>query len=108
MRLTDLTQRDALTSTLKALATNLAQAASLINRQVENPNLTWMRGIRTSLSEKWEEPLRKILQDVRDYENNGHGVTWPRTSKERHASRHTMGIQLNKGRASSPIEIDDD
>ncbi len=73
---------------------------------MKTPNLTPMRSMRASLNEIWEEPLIKILQDVRDYENNGHAVTWPRNTGERRASRDTMGIQLASDRPPSPITLD--
>lgn len=90
-----------MTESLEGLLGRLEEAAVLLRSQLPHRNLVWMRGVRGTLDEIWEERLGRVLEDVRRFENSGMGVTWPRTARERRSSRHTLGLELASARSHS-------
>ncbi|KAG8990423.1 hypothetical protein FRB90_001762 [Tulasnella sp. 427] len=78
-------EHTALKGQLLALAMAMEQGARVIRGQVPHGNLTWMRGIRSTLGDKWESRLTTVLDDIRHHEKNGHAATWPRNTEERRA-----------------------
>lgn len=84
----------------------MEKGAQIIRGQVPHENITWMRGFRRALGQKWQTQLTTALQDIDHHEKNGRAITWPRNAKEQRASRHTMGFQLQSARSSSPAEAD--
>ncbi|KAG8894871.1 hypothetical protein FRC00_008347 [Tulasnella sp. 408] len=91
---------------LLALAGAMEKGAQIIRGQVPHENITWMRGMRKALGEKWQSQLTTVLQDIDHHEKNGRATTWPRNAKEQRASRHTLGFQLQSTRSSSPAEAE--
>ncbi|KIO15749.1 hypothetical protein M407DRAFT_49351, partial [Tulasnella calospora MUT 4182] len=91
-------ERRALTASIERMADTLETFVGLVRRQLPHENVIWMRNIRAELNEEWEEKASRVIGNIRAFERSGTTTTWPRNAKERQASKHTMGYQLQSTR----------
>jgi hypothetical protein len=82
-------------------ANKATEFAQLLRTQLPHENRIWVKNMCGATRRIYRD-IDQILEDVKNFENNGRAVTWPRNSSERRQGIHTMGFHLNPTQSSTP------